>query len=119
MKVRDFDASLRFYVDGLGCKKVHAWGEGDGRAVMLDTGAGDYMEIFAGLKEEKGEGWYTHVAFRTDDCKASLDMAVKAGAVVTIDVMEVEIKSESPLPITIAFCKGPDGEIIEFFQERR
>jgi len=57
LKARDFDKSVKFYTEGLGFKQVLAWGEGDNRAVMLDTGEGNYMEIFAGgSSEPKPEG---------------------------------------------------------------
>ena len=54
LKAKDFDASLKFYSQGLGFKMVLAWGEDDKRAVMLDTGDGSCLEIFAG-----GGGSYT------------------------------------------------------------
>jgi len=41
IRVKDFDASLAFYTDGLGMTQTMAWGEGDKRAVMLDAGNGN------------------------------------------------------------------------------
>mgnify|MGYP000053010412 CR=1 FL=1 len=39
------------------------------------------------------------------------------GAEVTMEPKSLNIPSEpSETPVRIAFCKGPDGEIIEFFQ---
>jgi len=117
IKVRDFDATLKFYVDGLGFEKKISWGEGENRAAMLDTGGGNYMEVFAGGKDEpKPEGAYLHVAFRTDDCDKALERARAAGAEVTMEPSDVTIGSVPPTPVRIAFCKGPDGEIIQFFQ---
>jgi glyoxylase I family protein len=119
MRVGDFDKSIKFYTEGLGFKKYIAWGEGNSRAVMLDTGDGNYFEIFAGSSEgEKPEGAFIHVALRTDNCELALKNAVDAGAVVTIEPKDVTISSEPPTPARIAFCKGPDGEVIEFFQHR-
>lgn len=119
MRVKDFDASMKFYKEGLGFVEYKAWGEGDKRAVMLDTGDGNYFEIFAGGKDEvKPEGAYLHVALRTDNCDLALKRAVEAGAVVTQEPSDVTIPSNPPLPVRIAFCKGLDGEIIEFFQNR-
>ena len=117
IKVRDFDASMRFYRDALGFTEKISWGEGDNRAVMLDTGDGNYIEMFAGGSiEPKPEGIYMHVAFRTDDCDAAIEKARAAGAEVTVEPKDVVIQSNPPSPVKIAFCKGPDGEVIEFFQ---
>ena len=41
----------------------------------------------------------------------------KVGAEVTMEPTNINLQSTpGPTPIRIAFCKGPDGEIIEFFQ---
>ena len=48
-----------------------------------------------------------------------LEQARKAGAEVTVEPKNVDIPSRPAVaPVRIAFCKGPDGEIIEFFQNR-
>ena len=39
LRARDFEASVAFYRDGLGMKPTISWGQGDGRAVMLETDA--------------------------------------------------------------------------------
>jgi glyoxylase I family protein len=118
IKVRDFDASLRFYTQALGFKEKIRWGEGDGRAVMLDVGDGNYLELFAGgPKDPKPEGAWMHVAFRAANTDAALARARAAGVQVTMEPANITIPaSPGPVPIRIAFCKGPDGEIIEFFQ---
>ncbi len=119
IRVFDFEKSLKFYIDGLGFKKHISWGEGDERAIMLDTGNDNYLEIFAGGKEgEKPEGAIIHMALRSENCDRDLEKAVSAGAVVTTPPTDVEIPSQPPKKVRIAFCKGPYGEIIEFFQER-
>jgi glyoxylase I family protein len=118
IRVRDFDATVRFYTEALGFTEKISWGEGDRRAIMLDTGDGNYMEIFAGAKDQpKSEGAILHFALRTDDCDAALERARAAGAEVTMEPKEILIPSTPhPTPIRIAFCKGPDGEMTEFFQ---
>ncbi len=119
MKTADFDKSVKFYTEGLGFEKSISWGEGDSRAVMLDTGDGNFFELFAGgTPDEKPEGALLHVAFRTDNCDMALNQAITAGARVTMEPTDVDIKSDPVTPVRIAFCKGPDGELIEFFQYR-
>jgi len=119
LRALDFEASLRFYCDGLGFRQAYAWGEGDGRAAMLDTGDGNYFELFAGGKAEgrSSNGVLLHYALRTADCDAAVERARAAGATITTEPTSVELRG-TPRPITvrIAFCTGPDGEVIEFFQ---
>jgi glyoxylase I family protein len=118
LRVRDFDASVKFYTEGLGFSEKLSWGEGAKRAVMLDTGDGNYLELFAGGTDEpKPEGAVLHFALRTANCDAAIDQARRAGAEVTVEPKNVDIPSRPAVtPVRIAFCKGPDGEIIEFFQ---
>jgi catechol 2,3-dioxygenase-like lactoylglutathione lyase family enzyme len=127
MRASDFDASVRFYVDGLGFAPRISWGQGDGRAVMLDTGDGNYLEIFAGgakpaapapaqSQGKPAAGAVLHFALRTDDCDGAVARARKAGASVTVEPKDVDIPSTPVTKVRIAFCTGPDGETIEFFQ---
>ncbi len=120
LRVKNFDASVKFYAEGLGFIEKISWGEGDKRAVMLDTGDGNYLELFAGGTDEpKPEGTVLHFALRTDNCDQAIEQARKAGAEVTVEPKNVDIPSRpAPLSVRIAFCKGPDGEIIEFFQNK-
>jgi catechol 2,3-dioxygenase-like lactoylglutathione lyase family enzyme len=53
---------------------------------------------------------------RVDDCKAATELARKAGAEVTVEPRDVSLSSDPPMPIRIAFFKGPDGELIELFE---
>jgi glyoxylase I family protein len=117
IRVRDYEKSVKFYKDVLGFVEKIRWGEGDGRGIMLDTGDGNYMEVFAGGKEPKPEGLFFHVAFRTNDCNAAIERARAAGMEVTFEPKDINLPSTpGPTPIRIAFFKGPDGELIEFFE---
>lgn len=117
MRARDFDASVKFYTEVLGFVPAIAWGEGDKRAVMLDTGDGNYLEIFAsGTDEPKPVGCLLHFALRTEDCDSALELARAAGAPVKVEPKTVQIPSNPPRTVRIAFCMGPDGEEIEFLQ---
>jgi len=122
IKVHDFEASYRFYTETLGMTPVYTWGQGDERAQLLDTGDGSYLEIFAGGKapaESDEEGPVLHFALRVADAGASFRKAVAAGARPTVEPNNVTIPGDPPLPVRIAFCKGPDGEVIEFFQNEK
>lgn len=127
IRATDFEATLRFYKEGLGFRHVYGWGEDgraqgerDSRAVLLDTGDGNYLEVFAGGSRSPGEsvpeGAILHFALRTDDCDSALERARSAGAQVTVEPKTVPVRGEPPREFRIAFCKGLDGELIEFFQ---
>jgi glyoxylase I family protein len=120
IRAHDFDRSVRFYTEAMGFVERIRWGEGPKRAIMLDVGDGNYLEIFAGgtpPAAPKPEGAILHFALRTSNCDAALARARTAGAEVTMEPKQINLPSTpGPTPIRIAFCKGPDGEIIEFFQ---
>ncbi|HSV73423.1 MAG TPA: VOC family protein [Chthonomonadales bacterium] len=119
MKVADLEASVRFYVSGLGMAQVYSWGEGDQRAAVLDMGDGGMIEIFAGGSGDaagRPEGALLHLALRAHDTDESFRRALMAGAKPTMDPTDVTIDGTPPKKVRIAFCKGPDGEVLEFFQ---
>jgi len=116
ISVKDFDASVKFYQEALGFTKYLSWGEGNSRAVMLDMGDGNYIEIFAGGEDKMPEGICRHFALRTSNCDSALEQAVKFGAEVTMAPTEVMIPGEPQTLVRIAFCRVPDGVIVEFFQ---
>jgi len=118
MRVADFDASVRFYTEALGMTPAHEWGEGDKRAVMLDAGGGSYIEVFAGGQAAEGSAALLHIALRTDDVDGAVERVRAAGAEITVEPKDVDIPSDPVFPVRIAFCKGPAGEIIEFFHEK-
>lgn len=117
IKCQDLDKTIAFY-GALGMKVVRTWGEGDKRACMVDAGEGNYLELFAnGVPGEKPEGFVAHFAFHVDDAKAAFEIATGMGAEVVKPVTDFVIPSSpEPLPVILAFVKGPDGEIVEFFQ---
>ena len=121
VKTRDWDRTMEFYRAVLGCTDKIAWRSAPERAAMLDTGDGNYIEIFAGgTKEPKLEGCWFHIAIRTDNCDAALARARAAGMEVTFETKDLLIPSmPEPTPIRIAFFKGPDGESIELFQNEK
>ena len=129
IRVRDFEASLKFYIEGLGFKKGYGWGSDeresggkDTRAAMLNGGDGNYMEVFAGgtrpLGELAPEEIFLHVAFRTSNAAAAMARALANGATLYQDVKSVVPNNadEPKQTFTIGFVRGLDGELIEFFQ---
>ena len=120
IRAADWDKSLKFYLDGLGFNLRIQWGEAPRRACMLDTGDGNYLEIFEREPLEGGpaddRAAILHFALRADDCVAAVEKARAAGAVVTLEPKVPDPFTNLGLKTKIAFVKGPDGEIVEFFE---
>ncbi|PQV63603.1 glyoxylase I family protein [Abditibacterium utsteinense] len=114
----DWDKSLQFYIEALGFKIKIEWGEAPSRAVMLDTGDGNYLEVFErdAAKQRVGEANILHLCFRTDDCAGAVETARSAGAIVTTETFSPETFTKIGIDAKIAFISGPSGEIIEFFE---
>ncbi len=117
LKVNDFEASLKFYM-ALGFDVKCSWGEGDGRAAMLDIGDGNFIEMFAGGKDEPAEGRFLHLAIKAEDVDFAYNTALKAGATTKLEPFSVAVDSKPcPMNLYIAFVYGLDGEVLEFFKE--
>ena len=123
LRARSFDESVRFY-EAIGCKVKVAWGSGENRAAMIDLGDGGCIELFSGGAEAATEsdvryGEWLHLAVTCDDPDAAFAAAVDAGAKVKYAPYDVDLSSDPPLPLRIAFVYGPNGEVIEFFHVRK
>ncbi|HEY0073016.1 MAG TPA: VOC family protein [Abditibacteriaceae bacterium] len=120
IRTAKWDESIRFYTQGLGFNQKITWDEAPRRAVMLDTGDGNYLEIFEREAIENGpddnRASILHFALRADDCEAAVEKARAAGAEVTLEPKVPEPFTQLGLKTKIAFIKGPDGEIVEFFE---
>ncbi len=126
----DFDATIKFYTDGLGFK-VHYGFSVPGRidrAAFLDAGDGRYVEVFGSGStvqaegrrrrpdEEPTEGALLHFCLRVADVAASYARALAAGAVSRIEPRTAQLNGEQPAEVQIAFVTGPNGEVIEFLK---
>ena len=120
IKTREWDRTLAFYRETLGFTEKIAWRQAPQRAVMLDAGQGDYLEIFEDpAYEASPQGAVIHLALRTTRLDAVAARVRAAGAKITMEPKDVTIAATNgagPVPIRIFFCEGPAGEIIEFFQ---
>jgi glyoxylase I family protein len=113
----NFDASVRFYTEVLGLNIRITWGEGSSRAAMIDAGDGNYVEIFERPAFDSAENTILHFALRTDDCSGMTEKIRAAGLEITMEPKELTIDSSAgPIPVKISFFKGPDGELVELFE---
>ena len=113
--LENFRELVNFYHGILGLPIVREWGEGEGIGMMLDTGAG-LLEIFANAPDRLGSGALRHLAFDVENTDVCLEAVRAAGYTVTMEPTDIVIASDPPYPARIAFCIGPVGEEVEFFQ---
>ena len=116
--VSDFDKSLAFY-QKLGMSVYTAWGEGDSRIALLDTGDGTMLEVFAkpGMSVS-AEGRFQHLALHVENVEYALQTALAAGAKLNMPVTVMDLDSHPrKITIQIAFVYGPDGEVVEFIKQ--
>ena len=113
---REFETTVSFYRDVLGLDVIRSWGEGERAGIMLSAGGG-LIEIFANGSERLEQGAVRHFALATGDVDACVTAVRQAGYAVTVEPKEIVIGSVPPFPARVAFCIGPVGEEIEFFQE--
>ena len=84
---------------------------------MIDSGSG-LLEIFSNGPGVKSKGAVRHIAFGTDDVDSVIEKVKAAGYEVFIEPNDIVIRSDPPFPARMAFCYGPLGEELEFFQEK-
>lgn len=115
--LEEFQKTVAFYHEILGMPIARTWGAGENVGIMIDTGAG-LLEIFANAPNHPGQGALRHLAFAVEDTDACTEAVRAAGYEITKEPTDIVIASQPPYPARIAFCIGPVGEEIEFFQAK-
>ena len=108
----EFERTRDFYLRVLGFSVVREWPKG----IMIDTG-NTMLEIFGTGEGKKTIGALRHMAFSTDDVDGIIEKVKAEGYQVFTEPNDIVIPSEPALHARMAFCYGPLGEEIEFFQE--
>ena len=110
---QQYEKAKDFYLNVIGLSLKREWAGG----TMIDTGAG-LMEIFKTGGDDRGQGVIRHFALASDNVDEIVEKVKAAGYNVFIGPADIVIESDPPFPARMAFCFGPIGEEIEFFQER-
>ena len=114
--VTDMEKSRDFYTKGLGGEV--AWQfpmAASGKVIYLISLGGDTLiELLPkGNGEEEVNARWAHLALKTDDTRSAYNQALAAGAKAHTEPQD---KVLGAVPVCNAFVKGPDDELIEFFQ---
>ena len=118
VQTQDYAASLAFYTEVMGMELVAEFGSPQRRICLLDIGDGSHIELFEPEPGTTPSGnadgnVVFHFALATTDIEAALERVREAGMEITVELKTVEL---GPMNVSIAFFKGPSGEVIEFFQ---
>ncbi|MBB6430399.1 VOC family protein [Algisphaera agarilytica] len=125
LRTPDFDRSVAFYTQTLGASPKMQWlMDGDTRAVMLDIGDGNYVEVFERGEDDPAspdEARLLHFCLRCDNLDEVVERVRQAGMTITVEPNDVPIENQAeagPAAVTLrlAFFKGPDGETVELMQ---
>lgn len=120
VKTRDWNATMRFYRDGLGCIDKVTWAQPPKRAGMFDCGDGNYIEVFEDLEwSSTANGAIIHFALRTTRLDEAAAHLKAMGYKITVEPTDVNIKSTNGIgdvPVRILFVEGPNGEVVELLQ---
>jgi lactoylglutathione lyase len=113
VRVRDLDASLRFYCDGLGLREVRRQDNERGRFTLVFLSAPETPEAEIelthnwGSDEDYGSARnFGHLAFRVDDIYASCAHLQRLGVVI----------NRPPRDGYMAFVRSPDLVSVELLQ---
>ena len=83
------------------------------------TGTGRFhVEVFTDAEGQLPQGSIRHFALKTDDVDGCVKAVREAGYPITVEPKDIVIPSQPEFPVRVAFCNGPVGEEIEFFQEK-
>ena len=110
----EFRATQEFYETVLNCPAIRSWEDGEKQGAMLDLG-NTILEVTSD-GTGAGTGVFAHIAFVEEDVDAAVERVRKAGREIIMAPTDVNIGGN--YPVRVAFCKGPAGEEIEFFQEK-
>ncbi len=108
----EYEKVKKFYINTLGLSVVKECES----CILMDTENG-IIEVFRNGTETLSKGVIRHFAFAVNDIEDLVRSVENAGYEVFIQPKRIQIGSDPAFPATIAFCKGPLNEDIEFFQQ--
>ena len=124
LSVPDLDKSLAFYRGVMGLRVKTAFTLEGMRFALLEISTGSYLELIEVRKAVRPGGMFDdvmgHLALRTDALEKALDAATRAGCPVLMPIRSLDLTNEvtgKPLPLRVAFFRGPDGEVVELLED--
>ncbi len=118
IQTTDYEASVKFYTEVMGMTEVVGFENAGRPALILDIGDGSHLELFGPIpgtqpSNDAAGNVVFHFALQTTDIEAALERVRAAGMEITVELKTVDL---GPLNVSLAFFKGPSGEVVEFMQ---
>ena len=118
-KTDNWDESMHFYCDVLGFTPGAIASEKPPRMLLLQAGGNVAFELTEMDEkrtdaEEVNPPHFAHIALRVTDTAALMDKVRDAGYEITMETRTIHV---GDFHAVIGFFKGPQGELIEAFQE--
>ena len=126
LRVADLDRSLGLYRDTLGLLVKVSFTLDGRRFAILEAGNSGYIELVetkaAPIHAGRDDDAIWHFALRTNDLDRSLAAVERSGYQITLQIRPLDLidtTTGTPLSIRVAFFRGPDGEDVELFEDKR
>lgn len=112
------EKTVDFYHSALGMEIVRRWGQGDSAACMVDAG-GCLLEIMAsGQTGQTGVVNHFALAVQPEQVDQWIEKIRGLGYQITMEPQDKILPAQPPLPVRIAFFRGPAGELVELMAEK-
>lgn len=108
----EYEKAKKFYIDILGLSILKECES----CILMNTDNG-IIEVFRNASETLPQGAIRHFAFTVNNIEEIAKSVENAGYEVFVKPKKINIGNDPDFPATIAFCKGPLGEDVEFFQQ--
>jgi len=120
LQTNDYQATVAFYTDVLGCTLTHAWTSGERQLGLLDLGDGNYVEVIGQppgtpAPDHAQQFPMIHLALRVDSVDEAIEVVREAGYPVTMEPQDFDLGG---MAVRIAFFQGPNREVLEFFETK-
>ena len=117
IKTTDWNRTIQFYQEVLGCTVKLTWGGAPARAAYLDAGNGTHLEVFEDPSYRPApNGSIVHYCLRSSRVDFVCERARSFGAKVTMEPKSASLHSTNGagvVSIRLCFFEGPSGELIE------
>lgn len=118
VQTADYEGTVAFYTEVLGCSLAHEWKNGDQKLCLLNLGDGSHIEVIGApagtpIPTNAQQFPMLHLALRVDSVDEAIQLVRNAGYPVTLEPQDFDLGGKQ---IRIAFFQGPNREVLEFFE---
>jgi catechol 2,3-dioxygenase-like lactoylglutathione lyase family enzyme len=123
LRVENLERSLALYRDTLGFRLEVSFILHDWRFAWLDTPNGgclELVEVKRPARSGSDDDVVWHFALRTRELEQAFEAVRRAGYTITREITPLALVNTTtgrPMPVRVAFFRGPDGEDVELIED--